>query len=262
MTNYSIQGPAEMQGFLVPEIGLMKMNSAGNIQKMLNVWQLELYFFIVYKFVNSIHSTCSTMKDSLPAILFFICFIGCKKEISDKTVSKEPGDNVPATSFIEYTIPEGQQFCTQSTLTLVDCRELNFKVKFDSSAIYKTKASANQLDINKLYGFSDNYSTHQEYSARFGWRWHAGKLEIFAYIYNGGKRTFSKIGEAEIGNVYNCSIKVDGDQYVFTMEDHSIKVPRESKTKSAVGYKLFPYFGGDESAPHRISIWIEDLSSS
>lgn len=202
------------------------------------------------------------MKGSLFAILFSICFIGCKKEISDKTLSKVPGDNVPATSFIEYTIPEGQQFCTQSTFMLVDCQELNFKVKFDSSAIYKTKASGNQLDINKLYGFSDNNSTHQEYSARFGWRWHAGKLEIFAYLYNAGKRSFSKIGEAEIGNVYNCSIKVDGNHYVFSINDQSITVSRESTTKSAVGYKLFPYFGGDESAPHQINIWIEDLSSS
>jgi hypothetical protein len=34
---------------------------------------------------------------------------------------------------------------------------------------------------------------------------------------------------------------------------------RESKTEKAEGYKLFPYFGGDETAPHNISIWIKEL---
>jgi len=34
---------------------------------------------------------------------------------------------------------------------------------------------------------------------------------------------------------------------------------RASSTATAVGYKLYPYFGGDEAAPHDINIWIKEL---
>jgi len=34
---------------------------------------------------------------------------------------------------------------------------------------------------------------------------------------------------------------------------------RASTTTEAEGYKLFPYFGGDESAPHTISIWMQEF---
>jgi len=36
-------------------------------------------------------------------------------------------------------------------------------------------------------------------------------------------------------------------------------MPRESTTTMAEGYQLYPYFGGDETAPHDIFIWIEKL---
>jgi hypothetical protein len=35
-------------------------------------------------------------------------------------------------------------------------------------------------------------------------------------------------------------------------------MPRKSTTIKAVGYKLYPYFGGDELAPHPVSIWIKE----
>jgi hypothetical protein len=30
-------------------------------------------------------------------------------------------------------------------------------------------------------------------------------------------------------------------------------------TPKGKGYRLYPYFGGDETAPHDISIWVKDL---
>ena len=36
-------------------------------------------------------------------------------------------------------------------------------------------------------------------------------------------------------------------------------LPRTSATSKAEGYKLYPYFGGDESAPHDIFIYIKEL---
>jgi hypothetical protein len=34
---------------------------------------------------------------------------------------------------------------------------------------------------------------------------------------------------------------------------------RTAATEKAKGYRLYPYFGGDELAPHQINIWIKNL---
>jgi hypothetical protein len=165
-----------------------------------------------------------------------------------------------ATGFEKYTIAEGQQYCDKNSFSSIQLSELRFTVKFDSSAIYKTLDPVNQLDINKLYGFSDNNALHHNFSARFGWRWSDNALRLFAYVYNTGVQTNKELGTVAIGAENSCSIKVAGDKYIFTLNGKTDTMPRASTTAEAVGYKLYPYFGGDEFAPHIISIWIKEAS--
>ncbi|WP_018613092.1 hypothetical protein [Segetibacter koreensis] len=160
---------------------------------------------------------------------------------------------------IEYKILKGQQYCDKSTYKLVEYASLSFVVKFDSTAIYKTTDPANQEDINKLFGFSDNNAQHQQYSARFGWRWSNNALRLFGYTYNNSIRSSKELGSIDIGTENNCSIKVSESVYIFTLNGKSQTMPRESKTTKAEGYQLYPYFGGDEVAPHNISIWMKVL---
>jgi hypothetical protein len=141
----------------------------------------------------------------------------------------------------------------------VELTQLNFTVRFDSSAIYKTNAEINQFDINKLYGFSDNNQDHHQYSARIGWSWNQNALRLYGYVYNDGKLIKQELGVAEIGKEIQCSIQVDGASYRFMMDDAHLLMPRASTTVSGKGYLLYPYFGGDETAPHDISIWIKNL---
>ncbi len=192
----------------------------------------------------------------------------CTKSV-DKTASNitansisSKGPDITATAssqFIRYTILKGQQYCDKSTYQAIKYDQLSFIVKFDSSAIYQTISKDNQGDINKLYGFSDNNAQHQQYSARFGWRWSNNALRLFGYIYNKGVRSYKELGTVNIGTEYSCSIKAVDSTYIFTLNGKSVTMPRESKTVQAEGYKLFPYFGGDEVAPHTISIWIKEL---
>ncbi len=192
-------------------------------------------------------------------VLASCVLLSCKKEKEEIIFKSVETLTRLAPEFTLYTIQKGKQYCDNSTLTLVNYKSLHFKVKFDSSAIYATSNPWNQFDINKLYGFSDNNAAHQEYSARFGWRWNAGELEIFSYVYNDGKRSFYKITSLTIGEEYDCSIQVAAGEYTFTVNDKSLKIPRQSTTPEGEGYKLFPYFGGDEVAPHRINIYIKDI---
>jgi hypothetical protein len=131
-------------------------------------------------------------------------------------------------------------------------------VKFDSSAIYITKDAGNQYDVNKLYGFSDNGSSHQQFSARLGWRWSDNALRLFGYTYNNGQFSFEEIAKISIGLENDCAIIVSGTSYIFTVNGKTVTMPRLSEGTVATGYKLFPYFGGDEPAPHDIHIWIKE----
>ena len=70
--------------------------------------------------------------------------------------------------------------------------------------------------------------------------------------------TFEELGAISIGTEYTCSIKVTASSYVFTLNEGSKTMPRASTMVTAVGYKLYPYFGGDEVAPHDINIWIKE----
>jgi hypothetical protein len=164
----------------------------------------------------------------------------------------------PSTDFTQYKIPKGQHSADKSTFKKIETTSLHFIVKFDSSAIYQTKTKENQYDINKLYGFSDNNGDHHQYSARFGWRWSDGALRLFAYVYNEGKMSSKELTVVPIGAPIACSIKADSSNYVFTVNGKVETMPRMSKTPTAKGYMLYPYFGGDETAPHEVSVWIKE----
>lgn len=166
-----------------------------------------------------------------------------------------------AASFIKHSIFKGKHYSNKNGMASVKTSNLSFKVKFDSSAIYTTVKNENQTDINKLFGFSDNNAQHHEYSARFGWRWSDNALRLFAYTYNKGIRSFKELGNVEPGKENDCSIAVSGDTYIFTLNGVQTTMPRASTTIEAEGYRLYPYFGGDEVAPHDIAIWLKEVKS-
>jgi hypothetical protein len=63
----------------------------------------------------------------------------------------------------------------------------------------------------------------------------------------------------DIGKEISCSIQVTSSSYLFSVNGVSERMPRMATTPMAKGYQLYPYFGGDEVAPHDIHIWIKNL---
>lgn len=187
--------------------------------------------------------------------LLCVTFCSCKKSVEEPGPIEHPAKD----GFIQYTIRAGEQYCDRTTYMATDYSALTFVVKFDSSAIYQTRNVANQPDVNKLYGFADNNAGHQQFSARFGWRWSDGALRLFGYTYNNGIRDFLEIGIIEIGQEYTCTIAVAKEVYIFSVGNTRKNMQRSSTSSTATGYKLYPYFGGDETAPHDIRIWIKEL---
>lgn len=169
---------------------------------------------------------------------------------------------VAADSFTRYVILPGKQFAegTEFVYKPLSVTEMHFLVQFDSSAIYKTDTAHNQADINKLNGFGDNNAfDHHKFSARFGWNWKNNALWLYAYIYNNGVMSNKTLGSIPIGKPADCAIIVAGNQYRFVLNGVTTVMPRTSTTATGVGYKLFPYFGGTETAPHKITIAIKEI---
>ena len=195
--------------------------------------------------------------------LFFL--VACSKQDSDlKTfvLKEDPasakGKPPRGATYTTYTIRQGQHYCDQNTIKSVTTSEMKFMVKFDNSAIYQTVIPDNQYDINKLWGFSEGFD-HQYNSARIGWSWNDGALRLYAYSYNRGLRQSQEITPVVIGTEISCSIKVSGASYIFTVNGIAVTLPRGATAAQASGYQLYPYFGGDETAPHLITILLKTL---
>jgi hypothetical protein len=147
---------------------------------------------------------------------------------------------------------------------------LRFVAKFDQTGKYSTKDPANQSSINKLYGFSDcGDADHHKNSARFGWAWNktTQKMDIYAYCYvnqdgtntSGGANEKHYITSVDLDKEYEYKIEAASGKYIFTINGKTKEVPRHCSGEQKNMVRLFPYFGGTEPAPQRITIYIKDL---
>jgi len=191
------------------------------------------------------------------ALTPIVMLSSCSKVVEN--VKDRFGANAPVKQFVEHVIVQGSHYGNKSGYKSINTNEMKFSVQFDNSAMYQTANPENQGDINKLYGFSDNNQEHHTNSARIGWRWYNNQLQLFAYVYNNTVESDRLITSVPLNQEINCSIKVQGDSYIFNVNGATVTMPRASTTTGAVGYQLYPYFGGDEVAPQDIKILIKDL---
>ena len=181
------------------------------------------------------------MKIKLLVFLFLI--IGCKK--------------IDPLGYRVYTIKKCHH---RSTYAYQPTKSdlIRFKAVFNASAIYTTKDPLNQPDINKLYGVSDCGCNHMDYSIRFGWRWLDDSLEIHWFRHSNGDFTFNKITTAIIDQSQEYSIEIQENQYILCVDNICDTVARVGcSSLDFKKYYLYPYFGGDEKAPHDITIKIK-----
>lgn len=167
---------------------------------------------------------------------------------------------------VEYLIPNGQHeskvqggFAADKIRTLKSTT-LSFTARFDESARYDL-GNDNQYDINKLIGFSDCNSLHHENSIRFGWRYSIEKnnIEIFAYAYSNAVMNFHYMGDVAIDETAYYQIQITDHAFVLQLNGEvSLEIERTANCDKGLYYMLFPYFGGDEVAPHDVSIFIEE----
>lgn len=221
------------------------------------------------------------MRCLLFAIILFIT--GCKKEKAENPIAdKKPVDTAQqssgvsatpdnilynpskseigfADSFKTYIIKKGNNYCDNNDYALTQYTFLHFRAILDSSCIYSTADPTNQADINKLFGFADCASHHQTNSARFGWNWENGAMHIHAYCYAGTLRNYKELGAVPLNKAFDCKLYVLPDKYIFELEGKKDTMTRGCTDNAAIGYKLLPYFGGNEPAPHDVRVKIREM---
>lgn len=141
---------------------------------------------------------------------------------------------------------------------------------FDNSCRYELPDPLDKEDVNKLFGFGYFPGFHHIDSARFGWNYNpaSDKIRLYAYCYVDGKKAFGDyqfklICEVPLHTKVRLNINVYvSKRYVFTVHDGhnswyemgSLDVPFNHDKKWS--YRLGCFFGGNNPAPHDITIKI------
>ena len=140
-----------------------------------------------------------------------------------------------------------------------DSDRMAYSVTFNDTAIYYDE-TLDKFDVNKLFGFSIGF--HHINSYRFGWNSHDGQIHIYAYSYVKGERIIQEICCVEIDKEYKFLIRIKNGKIIFTIidENHQIKQSVQKVSSSRFfGYCLWPYFGGNKTAPKNISIELNEF---
>ena len=144
---------------------------------------------------------------------------------------------------------------------------IGFIAQFDDTCLYNIEG-VDKYDINKLFGFSTTWFHHRQ-SARVGWRCLDGKnIQLVTYSYNKGVREPNEmdvLGVVAPNEKFVCKIVDTESTYVYTFEKldglSQVKVVEDKKASDwfIFHYYLYPYFGGNNPAPHDMRIKIQLL---
>lgn len=155
-----------------------------------------------------------------------------------------------------YTIKKGRHYSNHLPKLVYGMRNLSTSVKFHSDCWFPL-SQPDDYAINKLVGWSMGY--HHTSSIRCGWRPAGipGYIDLFFYTYCQGYRHdeyFTTI-ECDKEFLLFMLISSDGD-ITFSASGKSVTLKGPCIGKK-LGYLLFPYFGGKNTAPHDIHIDID-----
>lgn len=117
---------------------------------------------------------------------------------------------------------------------------------------------------NKLFGINVGLTIEPHTNSfRFGWNCEElnGQIQIYKYEYINGERSNSKICDVWLNRDYTYEIEKTDKRINYTVYDDNLNAIATSETvftmqiPFTMGYMCFPYFGGEEPAPHNMKIY-------
>jgi hypothetical protein len=233
------------------------------------VWILSVAFYkrFIFAFFLNLNTACrsckplpqfsNTMMKIFCILIAFALFAGCKKD-GPATIDTSGTPVTTTDTLIKYSILKDAHYCDKTAIKIFTGTAMQFNVKFDSTCIYNTIDPQNQYDINKLAGFTEGIDNHVN-SARIGWSWNDHALRIYAYAYANAVRSTIEICTVAINVPFTVSIGITADEYIFKVNEKQVRLPRAIHTAAVSGYRQYPYFGGDETAPQDMYIYMQEL---
>lgn len=135
------------------------------------------------------------------------------------------------------------------------------RVIFDESCLYELDGPDNH-DINKLFGIG--FGNHMRNSARFGWTCNKDRIVVHAYCHNDGKTESSSMLTCLPNEPVELSLTVSKKEFNFFAQKRSGESSEGSFLRKRsfwdfIAYRLFPYFGGNQTAPHSMKMEIINI---
>jgi len=148
-------------------------------------------------------------------------------------------------------------------LSPLGSRTLLWAGRFGAGTRYDLK-NKDQADWNKMYGMMCGMKVHK-HSVRIGWRWDTTekKIEICIYYYNEDSDRFQTIKVGYVDQFKSIEYAIHSSKNKYWRVEiegftHYI-IPSHTKCKWINGrFRLFPYFGGNQRAPHDMIVWIRE----
>lgn len=168
-----------------------------------------------------------------------------------------------------YVIREGNHYSTTIQDRIFNRRNYDtiweWEIMFDQYCKYHfshLEDSSNISDVNKLIGYADCGTSHTKNSIRIGWRispTSMDTIELLSYIKKDGVFVFNPLTTVTQEETFNVTIVYDYDKYICCVNGFCDIIDRDCIEFKGHKWGLFPYFGGDETAPHRMSIYIKEI---
>ena len=136
---------------------------------------------------------------------------------------------------------------------------VKFQFYFNETGRYISRKPENQEAINKLIGFADGTLRHHKNSFRVGWNYdpHNDRFRVYAYVYKDGERVEKLLGYTEPYKDNTVIVKCLYAHYQVTFNNTMYIIPRSKNIKCKYKHMLWPYFGGEETAPHAIPVFLK-----
>jgi hypothetical protein len=159
-----------------------------------------------------------------------------------------------------YHIPAGHHYAPHLPRFYFGKNNFTIHFCFDKGCEYKIQGE-DSADINKLFGVS--FGQHHKNSIRIGWNSVGdGNINLYYYAYNNGNRSYSFIGTCKMYVEQTIKIELDFKRNVVQITNSVTGSEKSVRTKEIVfiypnlkvGYYLYPYFGGNRTAPHDMYI--------
>jgi hypothetical protein len=166
-----------------------------------------------------------------------------------------------------YLIKKGNHYASMSFFEKIgaigwNVKTLSLRFSFRKECWWAGPRNQDDLDQNKLggIGFGTN---HHNNSVRLTWVpdfENNGMIKVYGYTYDekkeGQKFAITYIKSVHVEETVSGKIESRDKSYFITVGDTTIKMDN-IKSDPGLCFRLFPYFGGNNTAPHDMVIELE-----